>query len=332
MTLTATLLIATAFLATPEQETKPAGVPITIAVLREDYPWPQSTDSHKVHILMPVAAWQDGNWVSERLYSMKISDERLAPESKEFRPEQKVFLDSLIDQTFYLSKGSSGTFMPRKKTVTHMCDDGFLGMDGLLRGKFNKTDLLEGVAMANSQRVFGSMRPGTLTAEDKHLLAELIPKHMNALVKETESERPPNKKSPAFNSANYQTPEYVQAIRCSLPGGWEGLWVHAKISYPSKMSPPPVDTSIDDSLWSGYHYALLDPSITSRDRVLWEYASMPGYSWQDTTYQLMGVFDANADGRPELLFFEGGYESGAYQLKQLQEEGLVDISAVSGGL
>lgn len=308
-----------------------SAVPITIGVCMEDFHVRLDPGNPKVYVLIPLAAYYEGTWMPETFFSMLIPGTEWEY-TKTFKPKQDVFLESLLGQTFYSCLNPTVKFKPEKKVSANLGNPSYLGMHGVVEGVFDDKERFPEVAMTNVREIFGSMQPGVLSPEVEKLLTKRMPKLLGSVVRAGEDERTWEETRPTFDVELYQPPTFRKVILCSLPTGWEGLWVEATLFYPAESSPSPVERSIGGSYWSGYYYALLDPKAQSEDPILWENTCIPGFSG-DVTRTLLAVFDADTDDEPELLFEESDYcESYAYKLKHFGKRRLVDICSLWGGI
>lgn len=334
MKLLTTLLMMPTILAATGQEVKTPAAPTAISVCREDYHTDQNPGAPTRYVLMPLAAYQSDKWFSEDFFSMMISDDasERVDYAETFRPEQDSFLDTLLNQTFYSVSNLQVQFQAEKKTTAYLVNCPQLGLQGVLSGKpMKNTDEDKYVAMTNMPEILGSLQSGNLTGEDEQLLAERMLKHMRTLIKLIAEKFHRADGSPPFNPELYQPPIFEKVIRCSLPSGWEVLWVQAFLPYPRELSPVHTECP-DESAWSGHYYAIVDPKTKSKERILWDYPSRPCNTYNDFEYNLLGICDADDNNKPEFIISEGGYEYQAFKLVRAEKGKLVVISSVSGAL
>jgi|GEM_PF-2290262 len=303
-------------------------VPTTIGVYQQNY---QRGDDPKEYEFIPLAAFENGKWLPEEFFSTMIPGEDFV-NAKDLRPEQRAFLKLLVNETFYSFSDPKTTFRPTKETEAFIIDDLVLGLEGVFTGNLSDAGEDPEIPMANVSSVIGKMKPGELSKENNVLVEKRARKGLSRLVVEQEAEMVKDKRRPAFDPDLYQAPVLNTVVKCSLSSGWQALWIHATLIYPLEKSPTPCCETLEKSPWSGYYYAILDPQSPAERRILWEYWSIPGFTSTNYMYSLLGICDADGNGKPEFLLSEGGYEEGAYRLKHFKGGKFVDISSVSGAL
>ncbi len=330
MQLTATLLLALALAAAPEEKPQPAAVPTTIGMYTNYWHGGAKDDAPVKYVLIPMAAYQDGKWYSSALFAMATPGKRNKL-AETFRPEQDIFLDALMTKTFYLCANPATTFTPEKKKIPWKVEQQYIGLAGSLKGKIEEEDEYFDLAMTNVPEVSATLKNTALSEEDETFYSKRLTELISTAVINWESNLPKGKQRPTFIPEHYQPPEYVQVLKFKLPGGWEGLWLHATLEYPLEASPRELGSS-ESSDWSGYYNALVEVRPASKNQILWEYASFDGWESGNRYYELKGVFDADKNNKPEFLFDVGGWEYGEYMLVHAEKGELVKVSSVFGAL
>lgn len=330
MQLTALFILTTAFLAAPEEGDQLPTVPTTIGMYTHYHHGWARDDTPVKHVLMPVAAYQGGKWLPSEFFAMAIPG---GPNvlAETFRPEQDIFLDALITETFSLCKNPKVTFTPEKKKIPWIVEQQYIGLAGTLNGKIEEEEEYFDLAMTNVPAVSVPLKNTELSEEDKAFYSKRLKELITTAVLNWESERTQDDQRPSFNPEHYKSPEYATVLTFKLQGGWQGLWLHVTLAYPLEASPPAFGFS-ERSVWSGYYHALIEVQPASKKRILWEYAGYLGNETGNRYYELKGVFDADKDNKPEFLFDIGGWEYGCYLLAHAEKGELVKISSVSGAL
>lgn len=330
MQLTATIILAAAFLAAPEEATKSSTVPTTIGMYtRYSHGWARDDDPVD-HVLMLVAACQEGKWLPSAFFAMATPEDR-AKLAETFRPEQESFLDTLMTQTFHLCSNPATTFTPEKKKIPWIVEQQYIGLAGTLNGKIEEKEACSALIMTNVQGASASLESGALSKKDTAFFSKRLKKLISTAVRQYESERPKDSQRPVFDPKYYHSPEYKTVMDVKLPGGWEGRWLHATLDYPVEKSVKALGFT-ERAFWSGYYDVLVEAGPASEKRILWEYATFLGREVENRYYRLKGVFDLDKNNIPEFLLEVGGWEYHAYLFTHAKNGELAEISSVFGAL
>lgn len=292
-----------------------AAAPATVALLK-----PVPGEAKAVNVI-PLLTFSDGEWIRPEPI-MYVDDE---PDPLlELPADQRDLLDSLLQTKFAVpNRPSIQVTLETKSVADIMIEPRYAAMTGnatgLLDGGFGRFSYI--VSNAQSPNVeIERGRPAPVTIK---IATQELPERIANRIRSSSSLAFKDSGF-TFDGELFARPMIDDCAFISVADGLTFVWTRLFVGYPVRRS----ETNLgDESVWSGFHYAI---TRMPEQRLIWEDISVAGEGWNSTS--LVAATDLNRDGVPELVLRKQGYESVTYSVQTFDDDKLMVLSEVSGGV